>query len=158
MKRLFAAVLLAGACASPAQAGIRGVWAVGDGDKVKRDAAAPAPGDVNAVWHEGAAHVFGARNEIIAFQVIVQADATGIGHLKARLSGLTSQSGERIPYRAPDADPTLSADRPIQIFLEHYMHVTKPTRASWVWEPGSPAAPEDQLGWAAGRLTMQMPG
>ncbi len=47
-------------------------------------------------------------------------------------------------------------DRPIQIFLEHYMHVTVPTLASWEFEPGSPAAPVDQLGWVPVQLVPEL--
>ena len=72
MRRTLAALLLTVACApSGAEAGIRTVWAAGDGDKIKRDSRLdPAPNDV---WRDGVVHVFGARNEIVAFQVIVDA-------------------------------------------------------------------------------------
>ena len=129
MRRLIGTLVLCAFCASPLHAAVRTVWALGDGDKVKRDAPAPGAGESNGVWHDGAVHVFGARNEIVAFQVVVQADAAGIRQLVARLPLLTSQAGDRISYRAPATDPTDSVDRPIQIFLEHYMHVTVPTRA-----------------------------
>lgn len=152
MRRLIAALVVCTACASPLYGGVRAVWAVGDGDKVKRDAPAPPPGENNIVWHDGAVHVFGARNEIVAFQIIVQADAAGIRRLVTRLPGLTSEAGDRIAYRAPAADPTESVDRPIELFVEHYMHVTLPTRASWEFEPGSAAAPVDQLGWVPVQL------
>ena len=123
---------------------------------MKRDAPAPKAGEGNSVWHDGAVHVFGARNEIVAFQVVVQADAAGIRKLVARLPLLTSQAGDPIAYRAPAADPTDSVDRPIQIFLEHYMHVTVPTLASWEFEPGSAAAPVDQLGWVPVQLVPEL--
>ena len=74
----------------------------------------------------------------------------------ARLPVLTSQAGDRIAYRAPAPDPTDSVDRPIQIFLEHYMHVTVPTQASWEFEPGSAAAPVDQLGWVPVQLVPEL--
>ncbi len=156
MRRLFGAAVLLACCSSPLHAAVRTVWALGDGDKVKRDAAAPGPGEGNSVWHDGAVHVFGARNEIVAFQVIVQADAAGIRQLTARLPVLTSQAGDRIAYRAPAPDPTDSVDRPIQVFLEHYMHVTVPTQASWEFEPGSAAAPVDQLGWVPVQLVPEL--
>jgi len=152
MRRLIGTLALCTFCASPLHAAVQTVWALGDGDKVKRDAPAPKAGEANSVWRDGAVHVFGARNEIVAFQVVVQADAAGIRKLVARLPLLTSQVGDPIAYRAPAADPTDSVDRPIQIFLEHYMHVTLPTLASWEFEPGSAAAPVDQLGWVPVQL------
>jgi hypothetical protein len=40
MMRALATVLLTVLCAPPSAAGIRTVWAVGDGDKIKRDSRA----------------------------------------------------------------------------------------------------------------------
>jgi hypothetical protein len=153
---IIGAVLLFGVWASPLHAGIRTVWALGDGDKVKRDAAAPLIGEGNAVWQNGTVHIFGARNEVVAFQLIVQSDGAGVQRLVARLTGLTSGAGARIAYGAPAPDPTDSVDRPIQIFLEYYMHVTAPTHASWEFAPGSAAAPVDQLGWVPVQLVPEL--
>jgi hypothetical protein len=50
-------------------------------------------------------------------------------------------------YRAPAIDPTDYVDRPIEIFTEHYMDVTTPSHASWVYDRDSPAAPSDPTGW-----------
>src|SRR5262245_50584000 len=152
VKQIGSAVLLAVACATSADAGVRTVWAIGDGDKVKRDAQGSGLTAPNAVWHDGGVHVFAARNEIVAFQVMVQADARGLSRLTARLPALTAAGGESIVYRAPPADPTDFVDRPIQLFVEHYMRVEKPSNASWIFEPGSPAAPVDQLGWVPVQL------
>jgi hypothetical protein len=151
MTRALATILLTVFCASPAAAGVRTVWAVGDGDKIKRDTRAePAPNDV---WRNGTVRVFGARNEIVAFQLIVRADGAGIRSLSAKLPELAPDvAGSRIVYRAPGADPTDSVDRPIQLFVEHYMHVTSPSNASWIFQPGSPAAPVDALGWVPVQL------
>ena len=88
-----------------------------------------------------------ARNEIVAFQVIVEADGKGVARLGAALPRLTGPSGNEIEYRAPDADPTVSVGRPIQLFAVHYMHVAMPSYASWVYRRGSPAAPPDPTGW-----------
>ena len=137
--------------APPAGAGIRTSGRCGDGDKVKRDSRAePAANDV---WRNGTVRVFWARNEIVAFQLIVRADGDGIRSLSATLPELASAAAaNRIVYRAPGADPTDSVDRPIQLFVEHYMHVTSPSNASWIFEPGSPAAPVDALGWVPVQL------
>jgi len=130
-----------------AEAGVRAVWAIGDGDKVKRDDRQHPGRAKNSVWDGRTLRVFGARNEIVAFQVIVEADRQGVSKLTARLPSLVSASGDRLTYRPPAADPTDYVDRPIQIFVEHYMHVTVPTRADWIFKAGSPAVPENMLGW-----------
>jgi hypothetical protein len=129
-----------------AEAGIRRVWAVNDGEKIERDAVDHPTRLRNSAWDGRTVHLFGARNEVIAFQVIVQADARGIDRLSLRLPELTS-SRDRIVYRPPAADPTDYAGRPIQIFAVHYMLVTTPSHASWVYDWNSPAAPADPTGW-----------
>ena len=72
MRRLIGALVLCAFVASPLHAAVRAVWALGDGDKVKRDAPPPRAGEGSSVWQDGTVHVFGARNEIVAFQVVVQ--------------------------------------------------------------------------------------
>jgi hypothetical protein len=144
-RALFALVLCSATV--PLEAGVRGVWAVHDGDKVERDARAHAARDRNAVWDGRTIRLFGARNEIVAFQVIVEADGTGIRRLSASLPRLSPTSGDAIVYRPPAADPTETVDRPIQVYAVHYMHVAMPSHASWVYRRDSPAAPKDPTGW-----------
>ena len=129
-----------------ASAGLRRVWVVNDGEKVERDALNHPAALRNSAWDGRVARIFGARNEIVAFQVIVEADARGINALSVGLRELRSSS-DRIVYRVPAADPTDYVDRPIQIFAEHYMEVTSPSHASWVYTRDSPAAPPDPTGW-----------
>jgi hypothetical protein len=129
-----------------AEAGVRRIWAVNDGEKIERDAITHPAAARNSAWDGRTVHVFGARNEIVAFQLIVEADARGIDALGVHLAALASRS-DRITYRPPAADPTDSVDRPIQIFTENYMLVTTPSQASWVYDWKSPAAPADPTGW-----------
>ena len=58
-----------------ASAGVRRVWVVNDGEKIERDATNHPASARNSAWDGRIARVFGARNEIVAFQVIVEADA-----------------------------------------------------------------------------------
>src|SRR5689334_20839890 len=131
---------------SLASGGVRRVWAVNDGEKVERDDTRHPASARNSAWDGRVAHIFGARNEIVAFQVIVEADQRGVKQLSLRLDSLASGS-DRIRYQPPAIDPTDYVDRPIQIFTEHYMEVTSPSNASWVYDPHSPAAPPDPTGW-----------
>jgi hypothetical protein len=127
-------------------ADVRRIWAVNDGEKVARDARDHPASLHNAVWDGHGVRLSGARNEIVAFQVIVDADDRGIDRLSVRLPQLVS-AADRITYRPPAADPTDYVNRPIEIFTVHYMHVAMPSHASWVYEPGSAAAPRDPTGW-----------
>ena len=139
-------VLALSLLSSDAQADVRRVWAVGDGDKVERDEQNHPASARNAVWDGRVVRLFAARNEIIAFQVIVEADGDGIGQLSVRLPELVSAT-DRITYQPPGADPTNSVGRPIQIFTTNYMLVSDASNAPWVFERGSPAAPSDPTGW-----------
>jgi hypothetical protein len=147
-RTLAAALLLFGPVA--ARAGVARVWSVSDGEKVERDDRSSRLREGNSAWDGRRVRLFGARNEIVAFQVIVDADAAGIGALRVALPELRpkgSASAAGIRYAPPAADPSDSVGRPIQIFPVHYMNVTQTTRAEWAWEPDSPAAPADTLGW-----------
>jgi glycosyl hydrolase family 123 len=133
---------------APATAGVAAVWAVGDGEKVEQDDLASPLRSGNSVWDGRRLRIFGARNEVVAFQVIVESDTAGIAALGASLPELRLRGGtETIAYAPPGADPSLSAGRPIQVFAVHYMNVTAPSRADWVWKPESAAAPRDAVGW-----------
>jgi hypothetical protein len=139
------ALLLA---AAPASAGVAAVWAVSDGEKVERDDRAHPLKAKNAVWDGRTVRLAAARNEIVAFQVIVEADSGGLAALSASLPHLRRRGGaETIAYAPPASDPSLSVGRPIQLFSVHYMNVTSESHADWAWKPGSPAAPRDTTGW-----------
>src|SRR5918994_2948328 len=141
---LFAIALLLSA--SGARAEIRHVWAVNDGEKVERDAVEHPLRIRNTAWDGKVVRISGARNEVVAFQVIVEADGRGIGALSLRLPSLASPAG-RITYKPPAPDPTDYVGRPIQIFGVNYMHVATSSHASWVYTRRSPAAPADPTGW-----------
>jgi hypothetical protein len=132
--------------ASHAEAGIRRIWAVNDGTKIARDARDHPSSSGNSAWDGRVVHLFGARNEIVAVQVIVEADDEGIHNLSLRLPAFVSAT-DRIAYKAPASDPTDYVDGPIGIFPVHYMLVKMPSNASWIYERGSPAAPADPTGW-----------
>ena len=135
-------LLVAGA----AHADVSRVWAVNDGEKVERDDKAHPARERNSAWDGRVVRVSGARNEIVAFQVIVEAGGSGVKELSLRLPSLASAT-DRIAYQPPAADPTDYIGRPIQIFAVNYMLVTASSHASWVYRRGTPAAPADPTGW-----------
>ena len=143
-KFLLAAIVLGASL--PADAGVRAVWAVNDGEKVERDSLSSPLKTRNSVWDGKTIALTSARNEIVAFQLMVETDEKGIAALSATLPELRG-SGAAIAYTPPASDPTLYAGRPIQLFSVHYLNVTKETHAEWAWKPGSPAAPRDPTGW-----------
>jgi len=137
---------LIAAPAVPVSAGVRAVWAVNDGERVERDEPSHPARASNSVWNGSRVRLFAARNEVVAFQVIVEADEKGIGAASLALAEL--RNGEsRIVHSPPADDPSVFVGRDIQLFSLHYLEVTQTTKAGWAWEPGSPAAPADTLGW-----------
>jgi len=70
---------LAAARAIPAQTAPAGsVWAVHDGEKVEKDDLQNPYKTRNSAWDGGTIKLFAGRNEVVAFQVIVEAGGAGI--------------------------------------------------------------------------------
>src|SRR5215475_13093875 len=129
------------------------VWAVNDGEKTERDELNSPFKRGNSVWDGKRVKLFGARNEIIAFQLIVEAGASGIRRLSAALPELRLKGGrQKIVYHAPGADPTRTVGRPIELFAVNYLNVTQATGASWFYKSAA-ARPSDPVGWKPVQLT-----
>jgi hypothetical protein len=144
---LFVLMLLFAACASITTSA-QGIWAVNDGEKVDREDLSNPNKRANSVWDGHKVKIFGARNEIIAFQLIVEAGRDGIKQLRVGLPELRQRGGgTSIRYAPPAVDPTNYVGRPIQLFSVNYMHVETPSHAEWVFAAGSPAAPQNPTGW-----------
>nr|MDQ3011949.1 hypothetical protein [Acidobacteriota bacterium] len=58
------------------------VWAASDGEKIERDDLRSAIKRANSVWDGRVVKIFGARNEIIAFQLIVEANGPNIAAVR----------------------------------------------------------------------------
>jgi hypothetical protein len=115
---------------------------------VERDAPENSLRKGNSAWDGRKVQLFGARNEVLAFQVVVEADGRGIEQLTLSLPELRLRGdAKRIVYAKPALDPTLTVDRPIRLYSVNYLNVTQESRAEWVWKPGGPAAPADTTGW-----------
>jgi hypothetical protein len=152
-RRCGVAVLMVALSPVIADAGVTRVWAVSDGEKIEQDDLASLLRAGNSAWDGTRVRVFGARNEVIAFQVMVQSDARGIQALSVALPELRQRGGRgRLAYAPPGPDPSQTVGRPLEIFAVHYLNVTEPTHAEWAWKPGSPAAPRGRAGGEAGRL------
>ena len=134
--------------APSSSASVRVIWAVNDGEKIERDDLNNANKAANSTWDGHRIKIFGARNEIIAFQLIVETNEDGVNALSVSLPELRQTRGAaNIKYLAPDLDPTLYVKRPIEIFSVNYMNVEQASRAEWIYQQGSPSAPKDPTGW-----------
>ena len=148
MKRQVGIACLLVLLPAASRAGVRAVWSVNDSEKIDRDALDHPAKASNSTWDGTKIRVFGARNEMVAFQVIVEADSAGIGSLSARLPALAQKNGKaKIAYVPPEADPTYYAGRPIQIFTVNYLEVTKATAAPWIYRLNTPSTPRHPTGW-----------
>ena len=128
-------------------AGVANIWGIHDGEKIERDDLDSPFEATNAAWDGATIRLFGARNEVLAFQVVIESDAQGVQALDVKLPQLTHEAGAAaIAYSPPGEDPSEYAGRPIQIFTENYMYVDKPSQAGWRYGPGA-ATPPDPTGW-----------
>lgn len=126
---------------------IASVWAVNDGEKIKRDDLANSNRHENSVWDGEQIALFGARNEIVAFQVLVQAGPGGANAVSVVLEELVHRSsGARLAALPPDRpDPTDTRGGQIERFTTHYLHIEKPSPPGWFYAPH--AAPKEMTGW-----------
>ncbi|WP_308639637.1 DUF4091 domain-containing protein [Paenibacillus silvisoli] len=126
------------------------VWAVNDGEKVLKEDLANPNKNGNSVWDGSTIRLFGARNETVAFQVIVEAGTAEVSGLYVEMSGLVhSEIGDcRIENAATlDGDPSNTVGRRIEVFTQHYLYVSPDlgTAPQWFYEESAP--PLHQSGW-----------
>src|SRR5262245_52455528 len=125
----------------------RAIWAVSDGEKIECGDLNSRYKRGNSVWDGKRIKLFGARNEVIAFQLIVESGDSGVKQLSAALPELRLKDGRhKIVYRAPGVDPSQTVGRPIQLFAVNYLNVTQATGASWFYKSAA-AKPSDPVGW-----------
>ncbi len=149
MLLLLLPALFALACTSSATGnrdGIRGVWAVDETEKIRReDVEHPLMHDRrNRVWNGREISLFGARNEVVGFQIILVGGDRNVDSIHVRLDSL---SGGQDVLRAhgPSGDPFDHRGRDVELFLERYLRVDR--RSEW-WLAGARPLPDgDHVGW-----------
>ncbi|HEX6970748.1 MAG TPA: hypothetical protein VF234_00820, partial [Limnochordia bacterium] len=145
-------------------AGPVAVWAVSDGEKIRREQTDHPLRRGNAVWNGRRVRLFAARNEIVAFQLIVTAGEEPVTGLRVSVTPLVHASGATIANRGsqvgwagergpggdlirPAADPNDYVGRRVELFTQHYLYVPPElsTRPLWYYGPGAP--PAQRAGW-----------
>jgi hypothetical protein len=116
-----------GASSDPKTA-LRAVWAVEDGEKVYRDDTKSAlkKGEHNSVWDGKQVKLFAARNEVVAFQVILEAGSGGAKDVDVRVSDLANGKS-KIRGSHPLPKPNEYEGVGVELFTEHYLHVETPS-------------------------------
>ncbi len=120
------------------------VWVIDDGEKIKADATSLpfATGTSNPVWAPGQpVRLTSMRNETVALQVVVGADASALAGVTVDLDSLAGPSGAVIRNDPSATDPSSYVGRPIERFVEHAFDVARASGGS---------DPSASLGWSAG--------
>ena len=134
--------------ATEKEPGLARVWAVDDGEKVKReDLNHPlATGSDNSVWDGVKIALFGARNEIVAFQLILESAAAGAEDIDVFITDLSRGSYSIPNSRAGSSDPYDYRGVHIELFLEHYIKIADPSRGGSAWSQAAKPS-SDYMGW-----------
>ena len=138
---LFLVLISFASCSS--RSGISRVWAVDDGEKIRKDDISnPLASDpANTVWANNTVNIFGGRNEIVAFQLIIQGDKTGASEVNVKISDLQNGTSVIPGSSAGPADPFDYRGRHIELFTEHYLNMVKRSPPAWFFsETAVPSA------------------
>lgn len=115
--------------APPAAADLAAVWALDDGTKIKAtDLQHPLEAG-NGIWDGQTIRVFGARNETVAFQLILEGGAQASASVDVQLDRVGTIANGTVSNN-PD---TYFIDRNIEIFKQEYLNVAERSN-ELVWE------------------------
>ncbi len=142
-------LLLFCSCAkTSAQPGITAAWAIDDGEKVKQNDLnhSGKDGTNNPVWDGHAISLFGAKNETVAFQLILEAAGTGANNVNVVLDSLVN--GSSIITNLSSAGPDYLVGRRIDLFVESYTNVTQrsPFTGGYGFSNARPLPDDDFVG------------
>jgi hypothetical protein len=105
-----------------------GIWANTGEDKVTRDdlraAAGGAAAVVNSAWDGARVKLFGARNEVVSFNLVLEAAAGNVGGVSVTLESLAGPGGATIGTRAAAGDALFDwRGRNIELFYVRYLAI-----------------------------------
>lgn len=103
------------------------VWANDGGDKVTQDElrASQDPSSVlNSVWDGSTIHIFGARNEVVAFNLILESPGQTTANVSVSFNQLMDSSGATISSVPAEGDGVFDwTNRHIELFYVVYLEV-----------------------------------
>jgi hypothetical protein len=112
---------------SPAPSNIAHVWANEGGDKVTRDelrAVNDPDAALNSVWDGRSISLFGARNEVVSFNLVLEAPTTQATNVTVILTELTGPDGASITARPARGDDVFNyVGRNIELFYVRYLEI-----------------------------------
>lgn len=111
----------------PPNSHIAQVWANEGGDKVWRAelrASANPTAVLNSVWDSTAVHLFGGRNEVVSFNLILEAPTSEARNVSVALTSLVGPDGARITTRPASGDDLFNyVGRNIELFYVRYLQI-----------------------------------
>ncbi len=108
-----------------AATGISAIWANEGSDKVTQDDLRVAKGTNvnNSVWNGSQINIFGARNEVVNFNLILEAQS-GASNVSVTFNKLTGPNGGTITSAAATGDQVFSyVNRNIELFYIRYLQI-----------------------------------
>jgi len=103
------------------------IWANEGGDKVIQSelrATNDAAGVINSIWDGRKITVFGARNEVVSFNLILEAPAAAATNVTVSFDHLTEPGGTIISSKATTANGVFDwTDRNIELFYIRYLEI-----------------------------------
>ncbi|HUQ66125.1 MAG TPA: glycoside hydrolase domain-containing protein [Flavitalea sp.] len=114
---------------------VKSIWVVSDGEKVNRESLNHPSKKGNLIWEGSKVKLKGLYNEVLAFQLIVESGNDSVKNLEVTVDAPVDKNrGNVIGGSSLKYGPSGT----IEIFSEHYLHVTDSTPPDWHY--GSPAA------------------
>ncbi len=143
----------------PEEGAIEGYWVNEGGTKVPREdlVATDAPASTaNAAWDGETVTLFGARNEIVSFQLVLEAPARAAAGVRVGFDRLTGPGGHLIRSVTAQGDALWDwRNRDIELFYVRYLQIEGISTNSWAYYderhvPERMRRPHDAIGLARG--------
>ncbi len=100
------------------------VWANDGGEKIVKDelrASRDIEATTNSVWDGEKIRIFGAKNEVVSFNLIIEADEQDLTNVTVAFDELTNPQGERIETTGNDVFNW--TNRNIELFFVRYLEI-----------------------------------
>jgi hypothetical protein len=114
---------------------ITAVWASNGGDKVTQDerrTKSPAARVMSRTWDGDAINLFGAKNEVIAFNLVLETDDAAAENVSVEFNQLNGPEGAVIKSAPHSKDDLFSwIDRDIELFLVGYLPINGLSQVSY---------------------------
>ena len=103
------------------------IWANDGGDKITRDelrAYTDPASVINSVWDGEEIYLFGAKNEVVSFNLVLEAPTADIVDVDVSLNMLIGSDGNKITTRSASGDDLFNFEgRNIELFYVRYLEI-----------------------------------